>query len=424
MKRLTFIALCLYSFALFSETRIRLASSNTQVERKATIRYLLDAFELENPGILVEIVDFEDNEALDSLVSKDISLLMGDSLLLYSLFQRNVIDHEFTGKIFENMEKKDFFTGCKNAFLGDNYVIGIPFSAWLQVIWFRQDWRRKYKLSPPDTLESLLEMASVFNQDPYKYGIVCGRADDTYIQQCFLHMAAAEDVSLKQSGSSYYFTAGELVPVLDYYTRLAETTPPGEVFWRYRDFYFQEKAGILIYSTHLIDDLVIPAIAADSLGSDNFKELAGKEYDEFLFKNTGMVTVLQGKEKASFGSVSGITFFSGMSDAQKQAAEKLVNFLYRTDVYISWLHMSPGGMLPVRKSILEKDEFFRDPGGVFRRFGREQIIKLSSGLEFLKIINPEQLEDDKTNGYETRDFQHLIYDYIQSPDMTLPDWIH
>lgn len=198
--------------------------------------------------------------------------------------------------------------------------------------------------------------------------------------------------------------------------------------WRGRDFYFQNKAAMLFYSTHLMDDLAIAEIAADSLTGDNFSELDHMPFTADLLKNTGTVTTVSGEVDASFGSVSGIGIFNNSYDRGKEEAiKKLVYFLYRQDVYNTWLHMSPGGMLPVMRHVIEDDNFYRDPIGVFRKFGKSRIIDMITSLEDLVIINPEDLMLTDSNNYREKDFQNFLYMVLnrnEGSPIDFPEWIH
>lgn len=71
--------------------------------------------------------------------------------------------------------------------------------------------------------------------------------------------------------------------------------------------------------------------------------------------------------------------------------------------------MSPGGMLPVLKSVLDDDVFYRDLTGVLKKFGRVKVQELTGGLEFLKVINPENFYRSSETGYAEKDFQDLIF---------------
>ena len=166
-----------------------------------------------------------------------------------------------------------------------------------------------------------------------------------------------------------------------------------------------------------MDDFALKEVAASSLTGDYFKDLSGDAFSPDLLRNTGFVTTLTGSESASFGSVSGIGIFQSSDPEVRTAQKKLISFLFRSDVYNTWLHMSPGGMLPVRKTVLEDSNFFRDPEGIFSKYGRDRIAALIESMEDLKVINPERLIENPGNVYDKeKAFLDFIYQAIKDPN--------
>ena len=61
--------------------------------------------------------------------------------------------------------------------------------------------------------------------------------------------------------------------------------------------------------------------------------------------------------------------------------------MFRPDIYITWLHMAPGGMMPVLRDIAQSEDFLRDPMGVFRRYGRERLAKILDGFDDIRTFS-------------------------------------
>ena len=434
MKKIILVLFIIFNalLNLTSEVYLNFASSNNDPERKAVIRYLFDAFELYYPGIIVNIVSFEDGDRTDQILKNKNDLyphmIMADSVLLSGFLSEGSLDIRLTSEILMELGIEDFYKGSYNAFSTSNGYFGIPYSAWLQVLWYRTDWFKKEGAAPPETLEALYDSSNLFYKpEENKYGIIIGSKNDEYLRQCFLHISHAAGLELEYDSLGCHFDKTVVAKSMDIYKELLRFTPPHENFWRSRDYYFQNRAAMLFYSTHLMDDLALSDVAADSLTGNNFFELEGADYSYELLKNTGMITTIFGSRPSSFGSVSGIGLFKTDDSEIQDAQKKLVQFLFQIDVYTTWLHMSPGGMLPVRRSVLEEDSFYRDSGGVFKRFGREKLIELTSGIENLNIINPECLQHNKNDGYEENDFREVLYQllYTETPEILIDSvlWI-
>lgn len=427
MKRINVLLYFILSSAIFAQTTLNFLSSNNQPERKAVIRYLFDAFELYNPDIKVNLIEFDENQSINDILYSYNNILpdiiMSDSRLLYRLADIDYINHILTDEIINELDKNDFYSGSLNSLKFNSSYSGVPYSAWLQVLWYRSDWFKKNSISKPDNIKDILYADEYFSKNSSgNYGIILGNKDEVYTEQCFLQFAGAFGLSIIDSGGTKYLESNKLVEILNYYNKLTDYLPFGEHNWRSRDYFFQNRAAMLIYSTHLMDDLAIQTIAEDSLSSLNFKELTGGVYTSELLRNTEMITSITGNKKASFGSVSGIGIIKKDDIKVIEAQKKLIQFLYRPDVYITWLHMSPGGMLPVKKSILENDDFFRDSAGVFKRFGRDKIISLTEGIEYLTLLNTEALSVN--DSYRENGLQHLIFNWINNNrDVDLYSWV-
>jgi multiple sugar transport system substrate-binding protein len=415
-RKILLLTILLLNFTLYGQVELNFANSNSAPEREAVIRYLFDAFELYNPDIKVNILSYDENDStlaiLEGEGGRKPHLIMADSLLLSRLSAQTNLDGKVTGELIDLLGKDDFYTGTLETVKhGDNYI-AIPYSAWLQVIWFRKDWFEAKQLDPPNTPAALEEGTRVFSRfEEGNYGLVTGSADDVYMRQCFVHIAQAMGLVIKRDRQGAYLDRVTFLKALELYKKLIAYVPPGENTWRYRDYYFQNKASLLIYSTHLMDDFVLPDVAENSLTNDNFSQLEGARFSSDLLRETGMITVLSGSQPASLGSVSAIALFVSDDPGIRDAQKSLVQFLYRSDVYITWLHMSPGGMLPVRPSLLDMDDFYRDPGGIFKTYGRETIQDMVSGLEFLHVLDPEQA--GLTDNIQ---FQNVIYYSLTSDD--------
>jgi multiple sugar transport system substrate-binding protein len=426
MKKLIILFLIAFQTVSLSADQILLnfLSSNNDPERQAVIRYLFDAFEIYHPDISVRIVSYDDNDPLASILSGQSNhLIMADSLLMSRISRHQVLDRDMAGRIIREQGEEDFYTGGLKAFQSENGYNGIPYSAWLQVIWYRANRFTGESLAQPDTAESLLQgLRQLRESRSTQAELVIGSANDVYMRQCFVHLAQAMGLEIQRDKEGAYLSRRVFSRALKYYRELLSHTPPGDNNWRYRDYYFQNKVSVLFYSTHLMDDFVLPEVAANSLGPENFSALSGADFTPELLRQTSMITTFTDDRSSSFGSLSGLGLFRYDDPEIRQAQEKLVKFLFRPDVYTTWLHMSPGGMLPVRRSMLAADHFYRDTSGIFKSFGRQRVRDMISGIEQLSILDPAL-----AGITDNRDFQDLIYSALHSDDpdslMDQAEWL-
>lgn len=269
----------------------------------------------------------------------------------------------------------------------DGAMAAIPFHGWPQIIWTRRDWLMEaHGLAPPRTLDDLRNAARVLHDpDRGRRGVILGTTGDFYTQQCFMMIARAlgGDVLGQDPEAGPTLATPEMVAALEVYADLARHAGPGALTWRARDYYLQGRAGLLFYSTFLMDDLAVPGVAANSLTGKHFPDLDGAAFDPNLVRNTAIVATLDGPVPGHIGAFSSINGLglTGTGDAATRAAARaLALFLFRRDAYIAWLHMAPGGMIPVVRRVIDDDAFMRDRLGVFQTFGRATARHLASAL--------------------------------------------
>ena len=262
------------------------------------------------------------------------------------------------------------------------------YNGWIQGIWYRKDWFHDYNLAPPDSWTHIIRAAqALHNPEAGRYGILLGTRADVYAEQAFTHLALSVGVQEFDAQGKVVFDSPASMKTLQFYKKLAQYTPPGPQSWRGRDYYLQGKLAMMFYSTFIMDDFAVPSVAADSLTSDNFPDLTGEPFDRTLLNNTAVVTTIQGTRSASYGVIHALGLLR-KPDARKQAAlTRFVHFLFSQDAYVSWLHMVPGGMLPVLKDIAGSDAFTRDLQGVFHKYSRQRIRSIVAGFEALRSFS-------------------------------------
>jgi multiple sugar transport system substrate-binding protein len=163
----------------------------------------------------------------------------------------------------------------------------------------------------------------------------------TYTQQVFEHIALSGGVRLFDKSGQVNLNSKAMIDALDFYKKLAQFTPPGNLYWLHtRMDYLSGRAAMIIWSPFILDELsglrkdqpVAPDLAQGKPG--------------FLAQNTGFVTSIQGpRSKAQYGMVNylGIT-----TDAQVKPAQAWTEYLLEKG-YTKWLAMAPEGKLPLRR---------------------------------------------------------------------------
>jgi multiple sugar transport system substrate-binding protein len=375
--------------------RPHMLTSEQDATRVATIRYLLDvhaALSRQAPAIL-ETVGEQDLVARvraarhpNSTAPMPHIINTGAEALL-ALDAEGLLSREGE-RLVATLGPDTFLPGALAALRRpDGTLAAVPFHGWPQIIWTRRDWlETEHDMLPPQSLDNLRAAArALYDPERGRRGVILGTTGDFYTQQCFMMIARTLGGSVMGTGDDAGPTLDTppMVAALEVYADLARHAGPGPLTWRARDYYLQGRAGLLFYSTFLMDDLAVPGVAADSLTGDNFADLEGAPFDPDLVRNTAPVATLDGAvpgQVGAFSSINGLGLTGAGPTTARIAARALALFLFRRDAYIAWLHMSPGGMIPVVRGVIDDDAFMRDRLGVFRTFGRTTARRFASAL--------------------------------------------
>ena len=372
-----------------SSATIEFWTFETQSDRVKTIQLLIDTFQALNPDISVKLISVDENDIPSQMAAASAAgnlpgLIEVGSELAMAFGEEGILDIQGTTKLLNRIGRDRFFQGplkmVETPEPGKYY--GLPYYGWVQGIWYRADWFKKAGLEPPDTWDNILKAAKTLHKPEENiYGILMGTKADLYTEQCFTHLALSNGAGEFNSRGDLVFNSKETLDTLKYYMELAKYTPPGPQTWRSRDYYLQGRMAMFFYSTYIMDDLALAEIAADSLTDKHFQELKGNVFDPQLVDNTGVVSSITGTQPACYGSIVALALVNQGSSEKEEASQRLAAFMYEPMSYITFLHMSPGGMNPVLRDIAEMPEYINDDKGIFRRYGHDKMTSIVEGLD-------------------------------------------
>lgn len=388
--------LLLFATAARAATPLTFWTTEVGHDREGIIDYLAKVFMVFNPDVEVRVVAIDENDIAKAMgqarregAGPDVVNCFANQVV--DFYEHGWLDEEAAGRVIDDIGRKRFFEGAlKRVSVSGGKPCGIPFNGWIQGIWYRKDWFAEAGLAPPDNWEAILKAAKTLH-DPARgrYGILVGTRADAYAEQVFTHLAESADAHEFSPDGEVVFDSPATVRALRFYAELARYTPPGPQWWRGKDYYLQGKMAMIFYSTLLMDDLAVPSVAADSLTGDHFADLQGAPFDNRLLENTGMVSALTGTRKVSYGVLQAIGLLNNGDAARRDAARRFVRFLFQEDVYITWLHLVPGGMLPVLRDVVDDPAFFRDAQGVLYKYRRQGLKEMLEGFNILRSFEFE-----------------------------------
>ncbi|MGM0640679.1 MAG: ABC transporter substrate-binding protein [Thermotogota bacterium] len=385
-KFLVLITVLLVGLLVMSET---ITFWTTQVEsgRQQRIKALASIFESQT-GHKIEIVPIEENEILRQIPLAQKSNTLPDvteggispMLLLGS---QGFMDVELNTKIIEDLG--DIYSGAERLLSdGKGNHFAIPFSAWVQGIWYRKDWTEPRSLGEPTSWYNLLTAAKALNNPAEGvYGLVLPKAADAYTEQAFTEIALSNGARPIDAEGNIMFDSQKMIEAFRFYKELGKYSRPG--FTSVLDAlkgYLSGEAAMVFYSTYIMDDIAVEEVQRGRVD----------EFNPDLVKNTDFGNKMFNIRASSFGEIVAVSVLS--TSDNKDVAEQWVKFLMTGDNYVYYLHMAPGGMNPTRSSIAGSEEFLDNP--ILSKYDREQITGIVSALdeiERFEFLDGEIIEE-------------------------------
>lgn len=370
-------------------------TTDTQSDRMATIQVLIDTFEALNPGTTINLIGVDENDLPTQIntaanAGTMPAIIQGGAENMVAFGSEGLLDVDAATSLINDIGKDEYYQGTlklvETGETGRYYAV--PTHGWVQGIWYRADWFEEAGLEPPDSWDNILKAARYFNKpEQNQYGILVGTKAEVYAEQCFTQIAMANGARLFDKDGNLVFNSPEMKEAIEYYAELAKYTPPGPQTWRARDYYLQGKMAMFFYSTYIMDDLALAEVAAGSLTSENFSDLAGADFDPELVEHTRLASTITESRPAGYGVVVTLAMPKQQDAAKTAAAKKFLRYLFTPNAYITWLHMAPGGMNPVLKDIASNERFLNDPKGIYKNYGSDKMVEIIEGLDSIDTFS-------------------------------------
>jgi len=378
--------------SLANATTIEYWTTQTQSDRLQTIEVMADVFEALNSGINVKIIAVDENDMPKQIAAAAAADTLPDMIevgsdLSLAFAEEGIIDVASNTDLIKRIGKQRFYSGALKLVESTdvNEYVSVPYSGWVQGIWYRADWFKEAGLAPPTTWASIEKAAKYFYK-PTKnqYGILIGTKADNYAEQCYTQFALSNDAAQFNKSGDLIFNSSAQKEVLDFYKNLSQYNPPGPQSWRARDYYLQGKLAMFFYSSYILDDIALAEAAASSLSSENFSDLKGADFDPDLAKNTRLATTITKTSPSSFGTLVGLSVMKNDNKEEVEATKAFIEYMNEKDQVVAYSHMAVGGHLPMLRDIAETEEFLNDPKGIFAQYGKESIKEIVAGFDNIK----------------------------------------
>ncbi|MBC1429552.1 ABC transporter substrate-binding protein [Listeria seeligeri] len=359
---------------------IEFMHSSVEKERLDVIKKLIADFEKENPNIKVKQIPVEEDAFNTKVVTLARSGKLPEVMEVSQDFAKvmdkdELIDQDAIKEVIKSVGEDSYYEGATNLVRSEDgkSYIAVPLTGWVQGIWYNKKALSDAGFEEPKSWADVEKVAKKFtNKADKKYGIAIPTAESTISEQAFSQFALSNKANVLDKKGNITIDTPEMKEALQYYKDLSAYTMPGSNdVTEIKDAFMNGTVPMAMYSTY-----ILPSV-----------------YEEGDPSNIGFA-VPEEKEKAVYGTVSGLTISAGLDDEQKKATKKFIEFLSEPKNMTTWVLMSPGGAQPVNKEVVEQKAYkeneviksFGDlPNEIADSFNDIQVFGLVDGKNFTKM---------------------------------------
>jgi multiple sugar transport system substrate-binding protein len=323
-------------------------SAEDNAERVKVLQGIVNDFQTKS-GVTVNLVTIAEDQLATQIQSASAGGTLPDvmgSLSLgfaHSLAADDLADGEAANEVIESLGRETFSERALALVESDGTPISVPADTWTQLLVYRKDLFEKEGLETPDTFEKIQAAATKLNGSGQAGIVAATKAADGFTQQTFEYFALANGCQLTDDQGNLQLTTPPCVETFQFYSDLINngSTKGGQDADTTRAAYFAGKAGMIIWSSFLLDELA--GLRNDALPTCS----QCREDKAWLAENSGVVTAItgpSGSEPTQFGEV---TNFSIIKDGNTEPAKQFVEYMM-SDGYERWLSFAPEGKFPTR----------------------------------------------------------------------------
>ena len=324
--------------------------SFAQEARQEVMSQMAKNFENENPGVTIEIEVLPWNSFDDKWkVGKNTGLLPDVSSVLPDVAFTAASYDLLTpmDEIVDEIGRDKFYEGPLKIMTMDGNLIALPFYNHARVLWYRKDLLEEKGIAPPETFDELMEAAKAVHNPPEVYGMPMPSKTSDGIGPLWLYVFAKNmgENLVTPDGRSNLNTQG-VIDALQYYADMYKVVSPQEtVNWgdsETNDAFNMGKSAFFMQSSFTLSNI----------NSAN---------PELLDKIGALPPPVKNKgDKAEF-MAEYVCFALWKNSKHPEAAKEFLLSLYETDNYVKFLHLVPGGMIPILKEVAESEAYLNNP---------------------------------------------------------------
>ncbi|MFQ5857900.1 MAG: ABC transporter substrate-binding protein [Anaerolineae bacterium] len=366
--------------ALAERTVIEFWTTDNEEERVDMYEAIAARFMAEHPEIDLRIVPIEEGgisqriaTALAANRLPDIVRMGVERVAAFAADE--ILDEDAAEAVIASIGEDDFRTGplkmVTNPATGKRAAV--PFDGWIQAIWYRADVFEGAGLNAPVSWDDINAACDKLpGTGDLLYAVTIGTDTSwNYGHQIFEQIAMSNGAWPFDEEGNVTMNTPEMIEALKFYTDLQRCALPGSQFWRgAREAYELDQAGMLFYSTYIMDDLV------EGSGLEG-----GGKVDipvEDLALKTGFAPEMKGpKGSASYGQLVTLGIMKGADPA----AQDVIEFYLTGQNYQDVLALAPFGKVPVLKSAVDG---WKELSPFFASYSDETMAQIANGYETMQ----------------------------------------
>ncbi|MCD6494496.1 extracellular solute-binding protein [Candidatus Bipolaricaulota bacterium] len=362
------------------KTVVEFWTTDNEVDRVAAYEAVAARFMAENPGIEVKIVPVDEASISQRISTARAANKLPDIVRMgierVATFSADgILDEDAAESVINSIGKSDFRAGPLNMVIdpATGKYAAVPYDGWIQAIWYRADLFKEAGLTPP---VSWADINAAADKLPGTGGLLYALTLATdpgqnYGQQVFEQVAMSNDAWPFDKDGNVTMDTPEMIAALKFYTDLQRAAVPGPQYWRgAREAYELGQAGMLFYSTYIMDDLVEGSgLEAGGNVQIPIADLPGK---------TGFAPKMVGPNgSASYGQL--VTL--GIMEGADTAAQKVVEYFLTGQNYQDILALAPFGKVPVLKSAVDG---WKQLSPYFAHYSSDTLDQIANGFETMQ----------------------------------------
>ncbi len=361
------------------KTIIEFWTTDNEEERVNVYEEVAARFMEEHPDIDVRIVPIEEAGVTQRMATAlaanrppDIVRMGVERVAAFAA--DGILDEEAAMAVIKAVGEDDFRAGplkmVTNPSTG-NYA-AIPYDGWIQAIWYRMDMFDEAGLNPPiswDDINAACDKLPGTGNLLYALTLPTDPGQN-YPHQVFEQVAMSNNAWPFDENGNVTMNTPEMVEALKFYTGLQRCAMPGPQYWRgAREAYELDQAGMLFYSTYIMDDLV------EGSGTEEGGKVEIAVED--LAAKTGFAPMMKGPNgAASYGQLVTLAIPKGADPEAQMVAE-----YFLTEGYRDVLALAPFGKVPVLKSAVDD---WKDLSPYFANYSPETLDQIANGYETMQ----------------------------------------